>query len=106
MNVIDISIVVIVDPIPGDLSRIRVNIVSQVGVINVDACIGDGHHYARTSSSYSPGFLSVNVRARRRYESINRITPIQQSPLPLEVGVVRPKPSEFDQPVWFGVFDF
>src|SRR5215467_5575692 len=105
VNVVDISVVIVVDAIPGDLSRIRVNIVGKIRMSDVDSGIGHRNNNLWTPRSNSPGILGIDVRSDCRNEPVNRVSPVQQCPLPLELRVVRPESTQLDQAVRFSIFD-
>src|SRR5262249_38336743 len=105
MNVVDVSVVIVVDAIPSDLSGIRINIVSKVRMTDVDPGISHCNNHARAACRYRPRVLSVNVCPHCRNKSVDRVSPIQQCPLRRELRVVGPDSSQLYQPVRLSVFD-
>src|SRR5262245_47796030 len=83
MNVVNVPIVIVVNAITGDLSRVCIDVAGQIWVIQVDSCVNYCDKYIRAARGNGPGFLSVNICARCGNKSINRVSPVQQTPLPL-----------------------
>ena len=84
VDVIDVAVAVVVDPVAWDLSRVYPHVRSQVRMRVVDAGIDDGDHHRAAARVGVPGLIGVNVGARRASE----LAGVVKSPQVGEVRVV------------------
>ena len=62
MDVVDIPVAVVVDPVVGHLCRIDPDVVDQIRVGIVDAAIDHPHHHGGRAGGEVPGFQRVDIR--------------------------------------------
>ena len=63
MNVIDVSVIVIIDPVAWNLTRISPHVSGQIRVVIVHAGIDHGDNHIPTADGFIPGFDSTDVGA-------------------------------------------
>ena len=59
-NIIDVPVLIVVDSVTRDLTRIDVDAVDQIGMIQVDSRVDDRDRHASTGMSGCPRFRGSN----------------------------------------------
>ena len=60
VEVVDVAVAVVVDAVAGNLAGVGPDVGLEVGMVEVDARVNDGHHDRRVAQGMRPGAGSID----------------------------------------------
>ena len=93
VDVVDISVTIIIDPVICDLSRILPDICSEIRMGIHDPGINDGDDYVLGSRSERPCLWCINISVHGAGLTLDRLPGVMQTPEIAKPGIIWDAPS-------------
>src|SRR5262249_5313637 len=109
VDVVHVPIVVVIDTIPRNLSRVGVNVSRDVRMGKIDSGVDHRNYHVGAANRYVPGLIRLYVGVGSsvviRIALVERVAGVEKRPLLPEVRIIGNDAPERYQIVRLGVFD-